>query len=69
MAPRTTIRINLVAISPQLKNLVSELSDHAQFIKKHGSLLNLVTTGVKEDMMRVLFQFFDPKHHCFAFPD
>ena len=69
MAPRKTIRINLVAISPQLKNLVSELSDHAQFIKKHGSLLNLVTTGFKEDMMRVLFQFFDPKHHCFTFPD
>jgi len=69
MASRKTIRINLVAISPQLKDLVSELPDHAQFIKKHGSLLNLVTTGFKEDMMRVLFQFFDPKHHCFTFPD
>ena len=69
MAPRKTIRINLVAISPQLKDLVSELPDQAQFLKKHGSLLNLVTTGFKEDMMRVLFQFFDPKHHCFTFPD
>ena len=48
---------------------MSELPDHAQFIKRHGSLLNLVTTGFKEDMMRVLFQFFDPKHHCFTFPD
>ncbi|KAI5387005.1 hypothetical protein KIW84_073234 [Lathyrus oleraceus] len=35
MASRKTIWINLVAISPQLKNLVSELPDHAQFIKKH----------------------------------
>ncbi|KAI5396849.1 hypothetical protein KIW84_062901 [Lathyrus oleraceus] len=69
MAPRKTIRINFVAISPQLKDLVSELPDQAQFLKKHGSLLNLVTTGFKEDMMRVLFQFFDPKHHCFTFPD
>ncbi|KAI5439947.1 hypothetical protein KIW84_025345 [Lathyrus oleraceus] len=69
MASRKTIRINLVAISPQLKDLVSELPDHAQFNKKHGHLLNLVTTGFKEDMMRVLFQFFDPKHHCFTFPD
>ncbi|KAI5417129.1 hypothetical protein KIW84_041936 [Lathyrus oleraceus] len=69
MVSRKTIRINFVAISPQLKSLVSELPDQAQFIKKHGSLLNLVTTGFKEDMMRVLFQFFDPKHHCFTFPD
>ncbi|KAI5422598.1 hypothetical protein KIW84_045872 [Lathyrus oleraceus] len=69
MASRKTIRINFVATSPQLKDLVSELPDHAQFIKKHGYLLNLVTTGFKEDMMRVLFQFFDPKHHCFTFPD
>ncbi|KAI5412400.1 hypothetical protein KIW84_057174 [Lathyrus oleraceus] len=69
MTPRKTIRINLVAIPPQLKNLVSELPDHAQFTRKHGSLLSLVTTGFKEDMMRVLFQFFDPKHHCFTFPD
>ncbi|KAI5430222.1 hypothetical protein KIW84_034702 [Lathyrus oleraceus] len=69
MASRKTIRINLVAISPQLKDLVSELPDQTQFVKKHGSLLSLVTTGFKEDMMRVLFQFFDPKHHCFTFPD
>ena len=69
MAPRKTIRNNFVAISPQLKDLVSELPDQTQFIKKHGYLLNLVTTGFKEDMMRVLFQFFDPKHHCFTFPD
>ena len=45
MASRKTIRINFVAISPQLKDLVSELPDHAQFIQKHGSLLNLVTTA------------------------
>ncbi|XP_050912939.1 uncharacterized protein LOC127127723 [Lathyrus oleraceus] len=69
MAPRKTIRINFVVIYPQLKDLVSELLDQAQFVKKHGSLLDLVTTGFKEDMMRVLFQFFDPEHHCFTFPD
>ncbi|KAI5434468.1 hypothetical protein KIW84_021340 [Lathyrus oleraceus] len=69
MASRKTIRINFVVVSPQLKDLVSELPDHAQFIKRHGSILDLVTTDFKEDMMRVLFQFFDPKHHCFTFPD
>ena len=69
MASRKTIRINFLAIFPQLKDLVSELPDQTQFIKKHGHLLNLVTTDFKEDMMRVLFQFFDPKYHCFTFPD
>lgn len=69
MASRKTIRINFVRVSPQLKDLVAEFSNHDQFTKRHGYLINLVTTGFEEDMMRVLFQFFDPKHHCFTFPD
>ena len=32
-------------------------------------MLSLVTTGFDERMMGVLFQFFDPKHHCFTFLD
>ena len=69
MASRKTIRINFMGIPSQLKELVSEIPDHAQFIKRHGYLLDLVISGFEEDMMHVLFQFFDPKHHCFTFPD
>src|ERR1051325_11348787 len=58
-----------MGIPSQLKELVSEILDHAQFIKRHGYRLDLVFSGFEEDMMPVLFQFFDPKHHCFTFPD
>src|ERR1044072_7560794 len=69
MASRKTIRINFMGVPSQLKELVSKIPDHAQFIKSHGYLLDLVTFGFEEDMMHVLFQFFDLKHHCFTFPD
>src|ERR1051325_8050219 len=69
MASRKTIRINFMGIPSQLKELVSEIPDHAQFIKRHGYLLDLVISSFEEDMMHVVFQFFDPKHHCFTFPD
>src|ERR1044072_5880460 len=69
MASRKTIRINFMGIASQLKELVSEILDHAQFIKRHCYLLDLVISGFEEVMMHVLFQFFDPKHHCFTFPD
>src|ERR1044072_7628843 len=68
MASRKTIRINFMGIPSQLKELVSEVPDHAQFIKRHGYLLDLVISGFEEDMMHVVFQFFDLKHHCFTFP-
>ena len=69
MASRKTIRINFVGIPSQLKEFVSKIPDHSQIIKKHGYLLYLVTFGFEEDMMSVIFQFFDPKNHCFTFPD
>src|ERR1051325_9941591 len=69
MASRKTIRINFMGIPSQLKELLSEIPDHVQFIKRHGYLLDLVISGFEEDMMHVLFQFFDPKHHFFTFPD
>src|ERR1044072_6615337 len=58
-----------MGIPSQLKELVSEIPDHAQFIKRHGYLLDLVIFGFEKDIMHVLFQFFDAKHHCFTFPD
>ena len=53
----------------QLKELVSRVSETSSFTKNYGRLLNLVTSGFDEKMMSVLFQFFDPKHHCFTFSD
>src|ERR1043165_7303098 len=69
MASIKTIRINFMGIPSQLKELVSEIPDHAQFIKRHGYLLDFVIPDFEEDMMPVLFQFFDSKHHCFTFLD
>ena len=66
---RNFIRINFVRIPSQLKELVSQVPENSQFTKRHGYLLSLVTSCFEEDMMRVLFQFFDPRHHCFTFPD
>ena len=66
---RNTIRISFVKIPSQLKELVSRVSETSAFTKRHGRLLNLVTSNFDEKMMSVLFQFFDPKHHCFTFPD
>ena len=43
--------------------------ENSPFTKRHGRLLNLVTSNTDEDMMKVLFQLFDPLHHCFIFPD
>ena len=66
---RKTIQVNLVRIPPQLKELVSRIHENSPFTEIHGRLLNLVTSNTDKDMMKVLFQFFDPLHHCFTFPD
>src|SRR4051812_27210610 len=71
MAPanRDYIRINISTVPSELKNLVSEFPRNVQFTERHGHLHHLVTSKFEEDMIRVLFQFFDPEHHCFTFPD
>ena len=66
---RKTIEIKLVRIPPQLKELASRIRENSPFTERHGLLLNLVTSNTNEDMMKILFQFFDPLHHCFTFPD
>ena len=66
---RNTIQVNLVRVPFQLKDLASRVPENSPFTKRHGRLLNLVTSSFDEDMMKVLFQFFDPLHHCFTFPD
>src|SRR4051812_27234801 len=71
MAPATKdyIRINISTVPSELKDLVSEFPRNVQFTEKHGHLLHLVTSKLEEDIIRFLFQFFDPEHHCFTFPD
>ena len=71
MAPirRNTIQVNLVRVPPQLKEFASRVPENSPFTKRHGRLLSLVTSSPDEDMVKVLFQFFDHLHHCFTFPD
>ena len=66
---RNTIRINFVQVPTQLKELVAKISDTSSCIRRHGHLLGLVTSKMDEQMMSVLYQFFDSLHHCFTFPD
>ena len=66
---RKTIQVNLVRIPSQLKELALRVLENSSFTERHVRLLNLVTSNTGEDMMKVLFQFFDPLHHCFTFPD
>ena len=66
---RKTIQVNLVRIPPQLKELASRIPENYLFTERHGRLINLVTSNTDEYMMKVLFHFFDPLHHCFTFPD
>ena len=66
---RNTIRVNFVQIPAQLRELVSKVPDTSSFVRRHGHLLSLVTSKLDEQMMSVLFQFFDPLHNCFTFLD
>ena len=66
---RNTIQVNLVRIPPQLKELASRVPENSLLTKRYGRLLNLTTSSFDEDMLKGLFQFFDPVHHCFTFPD
>ena len=66
---RNTIRISFVKAHPQLQELASRVPMDSPFTKKFGRLLSLDTSSFQEEMMCVLFQFFDPVLHCFTFPD
>ena len=66
---RKTIQINLVRVPPQLKELTSRIPENSSFSERHGRLISLVNTNIEEEMVKVLFQFFDPLHHYFTFPD
>ena len=65
---RKTIQVNLVRIPPLLKELASKIPGYSPFTEIHGRLLNLVNSNIEENMVKVLFQFLKPLHHCFPFP-
>ena len=69
LSHRFTIQVSLVKVPPQLKDLVSRVPESSPFTERHGRLLSLVTSNPDEEMLKVFFQFFDPLHHCFTFPD
>ena len=66
---RKTIQLNLVRIPPQLEERTSKIPENSLFSERHGRLLNLVNSNIEEDMVKFLFQFFDPLNHCFTFLD
>ena len=66
---KNTIQINFVQVPTLIKEFVSKMPDTTSFIRRHGSLLRLVTSSPNEDMVKVLFQFINPLHHCFTFLD
>ena len=68
-ARRNTIQINLIRVPSKLKELDSRVLENSSFTKRYGRLLNLVTSSLEEDMIRVLFHFFDHVYHCFTFHD
>ena len=69
LARRFTVQMILVKVPPQVKDLASRVLECSPFTEGHGRLLNLVTSSPDEEMLKVLFQFFDPLHHCFTFSD
>ena len=56
-------------VHPQIQELASRVPGDSPFTNKYGRLLNLATSNFQEEMMCLLFQFFDPMRHCFTFPD
>ena len=51
------------------RKTIQVIPENSPFTERHGRVLNLVIANTEEDMLKVLFQFFDPLHHCFTFPD
>ena len=52
---RNTIQINLVKVSPQLRDLAVRIPEISPFTEKYGRLLNLVTTKPDEELLKMLF--------------
>lgn len=52
-----------------LRLLASLISEEDYFREQYGSLLFLLHPRVPEGLLKTLVQFYDPRYHCFTFPD
>jgi len=52
-----------------LRKLGTLITDLVGFQFRHGKLLNILNTKFDEGILKTLVQFYDPRYHCFTFPD
>jgi len=52
-----------------LRKLARKWTDLEHFRKRYGFLLRILRTDVDEGLLNTLIQFYDPRYHCFTFPD
>jgi len=51
------------------RKLARRLTDPEHFQKRFGFLIRILKTDVDERLLNTLIQFYDPRYHCFTFPD
>ena len=52
-----------------LKELATVVTDRVGFQHRHGKLLSILDLKFDEGVLKTLVQFYDPRYHCFTFPD
>jgi len=52
-----------------LRKLARRLTGLEHFQKRYRFLLRILRTYVDEGFLNTLIQFYDPRYHCFTFPD
>jgi len=52
-----------------LRKLGTIITDLVGFQSRHGKLLNVLNTKFDEGVLKTLVQFYDPRYHCFTFPN
>jgi len=52
-----------------LRKLGTVIIDPVGFQSRHGKLLNILNKKFDEGILKTLVQFYDPRYHCFTFPN
>ena len=52
-----------------IKKLSMVVTDETGFRNLHGRLLGILNTKFDEGVLKTLVQFYNPRYHCFTFPD
>ena len=50
-------------------SLIPEIESSIDFEKKYGAIMPLMKLKMKEGIISMVVQFYDPLHQCFTFPD